>query len=125
MCSGFKLVLGDDYGHPFFANRPPHARFRSVLRCSVRAIPHDKAIATCFDYKRAKAVLAVVCIQYGFVRTLLTHLGDCITLCAGEEFHDEARWPVGLNEVELQERRRLIRRRLRTRADRSSGRCTS
>ncbi|KAL7423713.1 hypothetical protein Q5752_001295 [Cryptotrichosporon argae] len=84
---------------------PPSETF---YRASLRAFPTDLARAPDFDYKRAKTVLSVTAIQYGAVRDAQCHLGDCITLCAMDGFNNEARWPAGLNEIEIQERRRLF-----------------
>lgn len=75
---------------------------------SMRAVPADLSQAIEFDYKRAKVVLAILCIQYGNVRQLATHMGDYVTMCAADGFHNEARWPISLPETEVQERRRLV-----------------
>lgn len=75
---------------------------------SVQSIPIDLALATDFNYKRAKAILAMLAIQYGYSRTLCSHLGDYITICGIDGFHTESRWPAGLNAIEIQERRRLV-----------------
>jgi hypothetical protein len=75
---------------------------------SVRAVPTDLALATDFNYKRAKSILAMLGIQYGYNRTLCSHLGDYVTICGIDGFHNESRWPQGLNAIEIQERRRLV-----------------
>jgi hypothetical protein len=79
--------------------------------------------ARCFNYKRGKALLAVLCVQYGDIANLETHLGDYLTLSMNEGFYDESRWPRGLSEPEIQERRRLVSQSLCT-AKSSSGRHT-
>ncbi|KAK4687545.1 hypothetical protein P7C73_g2581, partial [Tremellales sp. Uapishka_1] len=63
--------------------------------------------ATGFEYKRAKALLAILCIQYGLVREHLVHLGDYVTLCSIDGFHNEAKWP-DLSRPETEERRRVV-----------------
>ncbi|GMK60090.1 hypothetical protein CspeluHIS016_0903070 [Cutaneotrichosporon spelunceum] len=75
---------------------------------AIRTFPADLSQAVEFDYKRAKVILAMLCIQFGNVRQLTTHLGDYITLCSIDNFHLEARWPANLPETEIQERRRLF-----------------
>lgn len=72
------------------------------------AIPRDPTRATDFNYKRAKTHLALLCIQYGDVRQLMVHLHDYLTASALDGFHLESRWPVGLTEIEIQERRRMV-----------------
>lgn len=88
------------------ASTPPSEVF---YEATMRAFPRDLSQAPDFDYKRSKIVLAMLCIQYGQVRQLMTHLHDYITLCAADAFHLESRWPPNLAETELQERRRLVR----------------
>jgi hypothetical protein len=68
----------------------------------------DTLQATDFEYRRAKTVMAMLCIQYGRIKESLCHLGDVITINASEGFYNEARWPHGLNAIEVEERRRLV-----------------
>ncbi|EIW72836.1 hypothetical protein TREMEDRAFT_26656 [Tremella mesenterica DSM 1558] len=75
---------------------------------SLQAMPSDLTLCTDFNFKRAKAVQAVITIQYGQVRALLGHLGDYTTMVSVDGFHNEARWPQNLTEPEIQERRRLF-----------------
>lgn len=77
-------------------------------QAAVRAIPADLSVAYSFSFKRAKALLCSVAIQYGYARTFCAHLGDYITMCGIDGFHNEARWPAGLTEIDIQERRRLV-----------------
>ena len=97
-------------GVPLPNNPGPHFSPASedFYDACLRAIPKDIAEAEDFNYKRAKAVLGTLCIQYGRVKSLHTHLGDYLTMCANDGFHNEARWPMGLSEIEVQERRRLV-----------------
>lgn len=84
---------------------PPSEAFYDA---AIRAFPSDLSQALEFDYKRAKALLAMICVQYGHVRQLTAHIGDYITLCSIDGFHNESRWPPNLPETEIQERRRLF-----------------
>jgi hypothetical protein len=70
-----------------------------------------------FNYKRGKALLAILCIQYGDIVNLETHLGDYMTLSMNDGFYDESRWPEGIFEPEIQERRRLVSMRIFNVAD--------
>lgn len=83
---------------------PSEVFYEAAQRC----FPSDLAQAPEFDYKRAKALLAMICIQYGHVRQLSANLGDYMTLCSIDSFHNEGRWPANLPETEVQERRRLF-----------------
>ncbi|KLT45607.1 hypothetical protein CC85DRAFT_240399 [Cutaneotrichosporon oleaginosum] len=80
----------------------------AFYEAATRTFPADLSQASEFDYKRAKVILAMLCIQFGNVRQLTTHLGDYMTLCSNDNFHLEARWPSNLPETEVQERRRLF-----------------
>jgi hypothetical protein len=80
----------------------------AFYEAATRTFPADLSQASEFDYKRAKVILAMLCIQFGNVRQLTTHLGDYMTLCSIDNFHLEARWPANLPETEVQERRRLF-----------------
>jgi hypothetical protein len=77
-------------------------------RAAIRAIPVDLSVATEFNYKRAKALLCAVAIQFGYARTFSAHLGDYMTMCGIDGFHNEVRWPTGLSPIDIQERRRLV-----------------
>lgn len=93
------------------ANLPPDApTSEAFYEAATRTFPADLSMAHDFDYKRAKVILAMICIQFGHVRQLTTHLGDYMTLCSNDHFHLENRWPPHLPETEIQERRRLVSR---------------
>lgn len=77
-------------------------------QAAVSSYPRDIATASDFDYKRAKPLLATLAIQYGQIPAVHAHIGDYMTLCAIDGFHNESRWPNDLNEIEVQERRRLV-----------------
>lgn len=85
-------------------------RSEDFYKAACGSFPRDLCIATDFDYKRAKTHLALLCIQYGETRQLQVHLGDYTTLVAMDGFHNEARWPGDLTEIERQEWRRLVSR---------------
>ena len=80
----------------------------TFYEAAVRAIPADLSVAYSFNYKRAKSLLSEVAIQYGHSRTFCAHLGDYLTMCGIDGFHNESRWPSGLTEIDIQERRRLV-----------------
>lgn len=84
---------------------PPSQVFYNA---AVNAFPKDLLAATDFDYKRAKALLTMISIQYGRVVEVKLHLGELCTMCSLEGFHSESRWPPGLNAIEVEERRRLV-----------------
>ena len=76
---------------------------------SVGAIPKDTMVAVKdFNYRRSHAILAMLKIQYGRIREALCHLGDVLSMNSVEGFHNESRWPQGLNVIEVEERRRLV-----------------
>ncbi|TYJ57640.1 hypothetical protein B9479_001722 [Cryptococcus floricola] len=77
-------------------------------QAAVASFPRDLTKAMDFDYKRAKPLLATLAIQYGDIPSVHAHVGDYMTMCAIDGFHNECRWPCDLNEIEVQERRRLF-----------------
>lgn len=102
-------TMTDSNGANLLPTLPPSAPASEVFyHASMRAVPHDLSLATAFDYKRAKVILAMNCVQYGNVKQLATNLGDYMTMCAADGFHNEGRWPGNLTEMEVQERRRLV-----------------
>lgn len=99
--NGATFLLG---GTPFI----PITASERFYQAASDHFPHDLSEARAFDYKRAKALLAILCIQYGLVAEHLTHLGEYQVLGTNDGFHDEARWPQELSEAELQEWRRVV-----------------
>lgn len=87
---------------------PPPPTSEIFYQAAVSSYPRDIATASDFDYKRAKPLLATLAIQYGQIPAVHAHIGDYMTLCAIDGFHNESRWPNDLNEIEVQERRRLF-----------------
>lgn len=77
-------------------------------RAAINAFPPNLVDAKGFEYIRAKALLAILQIQYGNVAEHRTHLGEYVVLSSNEGFQDETRWPGGLGEAEMQERRRVV-----------------
>ena len=75
---------------------------------ALEAFPPTYAATGAINYKRAKLLLAISCLQDGDAVGLHTHLGDYVTLSFTDGFYDESRWPSGLKEPEIQERRRLV-----------------
>jgi len=112
---------------PIFPIETAVSLSEEFYRAALRAIPHDLTVAVEFNYKRAKALLCAVAIQFGYARTFSVHLGDYITMCSIDGFHNEARWPAGCNAIEVQERRRLVCSFFATsryKLTYSTGRCT-
>lgn len=75
---------------------------------ALEAFPPTYAATGALNYKRAKLLLAISCLQDGDAVGLQTHLGDYGTLSFTDGFYDESRWPLGLKEPENEERRRLV-----------------
>jgi hypothetical protein len=84
---------------------PPPQAFHQA---AVGAFPRDLSSAQGFEYKRAKVLLAIACIQSGAILDHQTHLGEYVVLSCNDGFQDEARWEKGLTEIQRQERRRLV-----------------
>ena len=91
-------------GFTFLLASPSEA----FAQAATGAFPKNLAEVEGFEYMRAKALLAILYIQYGSVMEHRTHLGEYVVLASNSGFHDEARWDVGLSEIDLQERRRLV-----------------
>lgn len=75
---------------------------------ALEAFPPTWRATGSVNYKQAKLLLAISCLQDGDAVGLHTHLGDYGTLSFTDGFYDESRWPSGLKEPEIQERRRLV-----------------
>ncbi len=80
---------------------------------AVDAFPPNLSNARGFDYKRAKALMAILSVQYGDVANLHTHMGDYVTLTLNDSWYDEGRWPGFLTPIQIEEWRRLVRLRPR------------
>lgn len=105
VCAITSARMRDGVGTPL----PPDAPLsEAFFDAALSAFPADLTAATDFDYKRAKAILAILSLQYGQVRQLSVHLGDYMTMCAADGFHNENRWPPNLPVTEIQERRRVF-----------------
>lgn len=85
--------------------KPPSKAF---YRAAIAAFPTDLSRAQGFEYKRAKVLMAIASIQYGAILEHQTHLGEYVVLACNDGYHDESRWERSLNEIERQERRRLV-----------------
>ena len=88
-----------------FAAAPPSQTFKAA---AVAAIPDDLSYAREFDYKRAKALLAILSVQFADIVNLHQHLGDYVTMSLASGFYDEKKWPKDLSIPEKQEWRRLF-----------------
>lgn len=110
VCAMSSARLRDGAVIPFLPPLDPHCPPSEVFyAASTRSIPKDLLQAGDFDYKRAKALLGMLCIQYGRVVETKLHLGELSTMFSLEGFHHESKWPTGLNAIEVEERRRLVR----------------
>jgi hypothetical protein len=86
---------------------PPSKAF---YQAAIAAFPTELSKAQGFEYKRAKVIMAIACIQYGAILEHQTHLGEYVVLAGNDGYHDETRWERNLNEIQRQERRRLVSR---------------
>ena len=93
-------------GFTFLLTAPSEA----FAKAATDAFPTRLTDAKGFEYMRAKALLAILYIQYGSVMEHRTHLGEYVVLVSNNGFYDETRWDDGLREPELQERRRVVSR---------------
>jgi hypothetical protein len=92
-------------------SQSPHLQTLSskgFYQAAVAAFPTDLSKAQGFEFKRAKVLMAIACIQYGAILEHQTHLGEYVVLACNDGFQDEARWERGLTEIQRQERRRLV-----------------
>lgn len=99
---------------------PPHLQLDDVRskaaalssQCYVAAVdamPRDlTSVRDSFQAMRASFLLASVCLQNAQLNSAIAHLSDYSALSTICGFHSEAKWPVDLNEIEKQERRRLV-----------------
>jgi hypothetical protein len=77
---------------------------------AIKALPADlTSVPDYFQAMKAKAILASACFQNGNIKRGVSQLGDFMTLSASNSFHIEESWPSNLNEIQKQERRRLVR----------------
>lgn len=75
----------------------------------VNAMPADiTMIADYCQAMKANALLASVCLQTGDLAKTVAHMGIYSGLSAIHKFHLEAHWGVLLNEIQREERRRLV-----------------
>ncbi|KAJ6024271.1 hypothetical protein N7540_005068 [Penicillium herquei] len=75
---------------------------------AVKAMPSDISNATDYcEAMKASAILASVCLQNEDMKKTVAHLGDYTSLSVMHGFYSEANWPLGLSEIEREERRRL------------------
>jgi len=86
----------------------PTVPSKAYYRAALAAFPSNLSEAKGFDYRRAKVLLAIACIQYGAILDHQTQLGEYVVLACNEGFQDENRWEQSLNEIQRQERRRLV-----------------
>ena len=111
VCAIVSARLRDGAGSHYLPDHPSSTTYptsEAFYTASAGAFPHNLSLATAFDFKRAKALLAILCIQYGNVADHNTHLGEYLVLASNDGFHDETRWPMGLTQPEMEERRRVV-----------------
>ena len=80
----------------------------TLYELALDAFPPSSSATGSLNFKRSKLLMAIACLQDGDPVGLHTHLGDYGTLSFADGFYDESRWPPGLKEHEVQERRRLV-----------------
>ena len=105
VCAIVTARLRHSTGPIIIGNVPDSAVFTAAAE---KAFPTSLVDARGFEYLRAKALLAILHIQYANVAQHRAHLGDYITMCTNGAFFNEARWEAGLTIPELQERRRVF-----------------
>jgi hypothetical protein len=106
VCSIVVARQGNNPQSPAYTNNAPTSQ--AFYQAAAAAFPPDLHSAQGFEYKRAKILMAIACIQYGSILEHKTHLGEYVVLACNDGFHDESRWEIGLTEVQRQERRRLV-----------------
>lgn len=74
-----------------------------------QTLPKNLMVAQEFDYMRACALLSITSIQYGDIQAMHQYLGHYFTMVGIHRFHDEAHWPKDITNIEVEERRRLVR----------------
>ncbi|WRT65907.1 uncharacterized protein IL334_002858 [Kwoniella shivajii] len=85
-----------------------HIESEIFYQSAVSSFPLDLTKAGEFDYKRSKYILSTCCLQYGDIQRASVHMGDYCTLSSLDGFQNESRWSMNLNQIEIQERRRLF-----------------
>jgi hypothetical protein len=100
---GLQLPLS--FSQPDRNSLPASAIF---YQACVDAIPTGLESRTDFNFLRAKALLCMACTQYNDPRTACIHHHDYLNMAALEGIPNESRWPSDLNEIQVQERRRLV-----------------
>jgi hypothetical protein len=87
---------------------PPSEVFCAAAK---ESIPRDLAAAKGTEYLRTCAILSIAGIQNGQIQDMQQYAGIYHTLSAMEGLHDEKLWPKDLSPVEVEIRRRMVRRR--------------
>lgn len=72
---------------------------------AIRQLTTDRAD---FNVMRTEALLGMLDLQHNDLGGCLAHLHRYMAISAETGFHNEANWPSSLNEIEIQERRRLV-----------------
>lgn len=80
----------------------------TFYHCAIDGLPNVDAPEQSLDTMRACALLALAAIQNRNVRHMQAYLGKYHTMVAMDGLHDEANWPPNLDNIELEERRRLF-----------------
>ena len=93
----------------------PHTIDRSSIpssepfhRACLDSLPTEISGLVDFNWMRTEALLGPLCMQNNDLRGCHIRLHRYLSMCAETGFHDEARWPTGLSEIDIQERRRLV-----------------
>lgn len=60
------------------------------------------------DYMRAAGLLTLMCLEYNDRGGAGCHHHKYLQMANEIGLHDETRWPPGLTEIEVQERRRMV-----------------
>lgn len=104
LCDG-ALMTSDP--HPLRTRAPVLSA--KCYNAAVKAIPSDTTYVTDHvSLLKAQAILASTCLQNGDLHRATAHLGQYVSTSVSTRFYDEDSWPADLNEIQRQERRRLV-----------------
>ena len=105
-----RIHNGQLHDHPSIAAPPSCPPSQTFYRACIDAMPSPLTVLSDIDLllMRTEALLALLCMQHNDLRAAHGHLHRYLGMSADIGFHNEARWPSGLNCIQVQERRRLV-----------------
>lgn len=81
---------------------------QAFFKASEEMLPKSASLTQHLGYMQACVLLALTSIQYGHSTSTQYYLNLYHTFVAVGSLHDEDSWPQGLEQVEIEERRRLF-----------------